>query len=108
MASFILSPAPALDIKKTISHNLTYGNVRKIMNWLNFRLQKRLDLSPNSIEAIYAMLAGIDGVKNSWHITKKILPQTIERLVRSVIITSTGSSNRIEGNNLTDLEVESL
>ncbi len=77
-------------------------------NWKNFRLQKRLNLSPRLVEAVYATLAEIDGVKNSWHITEKILPQTIERLVRSVIITSTGSSNRIEGNNLTDLEVESL
>jgi Fic family protein len=78
------------------------------MNWKNFRLQKRLNLPSKLIEATYATLAEIDGVKNSWHITKKILPQTIERLLYSVIITSTGSSNRIEGNKITDFEVENL
>jgi Fic family protein len=36
------------------------------------------------------------------------LPQTIERLTYSVIVTSTGASNRIEGNRLTDKEVENL
>lgn len=78
------------------------------MNWQNSRLQKRLQLPSELVEKVYTALASIDGVKNSWHITERILPQTIERLVRSVIITSTGSSNRIEGNKLTDLEVEIL
>jgi Fic family protein len=36
------------------------------------------------------------------------LPQTIERLTQSVIVTSTGASNRIEGNRLSDEEVEAL
>ena len=79
-----------------------------IMDWQNFRLQKRLNLRQDIIEDIYAMIAEIDGIKNSWRITGKLLPQTIERLTRSVIVTSTGSSNRIEGNQLTDQEVENL
>jgi Fic family protein len=78
------------------------------MNWLDFRVQKRLNLNPEKVEAIYAMLYEIDGVKNSWTITENLLPQTLERLTRSVIVTSTGASNRIEGNRLTDLEVENL
>lgn len=82
--------------------------VIKIMDWQNFRIQKRLSLNPSAVERIYQMIAEIDAIKNSWQITKQLLPQTIERLTRSVIVTSTGSSNRIEGNKLTDLEVENL
>lgn len=63
------------------------------MSWQDFRVQKRLGLPPQSIEEIYALLSEIDGIKNSWQITENLLPQTLERLTRSVIITSTGSSN---------------
>jgi len=78
------------------------------MSWLDFRIHQRLDLSALVAEKIYAILAEIDAVKNSWQITKDLIPQTIERLTRSVIITSTGASNRIEGNRLTDEDVENL
>ncbi len=78
------------------------------MSWENFRVHKRLALKPSVVEEVYSLLSAIDGVKNSWQITGKLLPQTLERLTRSVIITSTGASNRIEGNKLTDREVESL
>lgn len=78
------------------------------MDWQDFRVQKRLNLEISGIEEVYAILSEIDGVKNSWHITGQILPQTLERLTRSVIVTSTGASNRIEGNKLTDSEVEAL
>ena len=78
------------------------------MSWNNFRLQTRLNLKPSIIEEIYSLIAQIDGVKNSWKLTSQLLPQTIARLTKSVIVTSTGSSNRIEGNRLTDLEVENL
>lgn len=78
------------------------------MDWQEFRLHKRLNLKPAIVEEVYGIISDIDGVKNSWHITGNLLPQTIERLTRSVIITSTGSSNRIEGNLLSDAEVEKL
>ena len=78
------------------------------MDWHDFRLHKRLNLNPEIVESVYETLAEIDGVKNSWRITGNLLPQSIERLTRSVIVTSTGSSNRIEGNRLTDDQVESL
>lgn len=77
-------------------------------DWQDFRIQTRLNLRPEVVETVYAILAEIDGVRNSWKITGKLLPQIIERLTQSVLITSTGSSNRIEGNHLTDQEVESL
>jgi Fic family protein len=78
------------------------------MDWNEHRIQQRLSLDPAYIEEVYTILSEIDGVKNSWQITGRLLPQTIERLTRSVIVTSTGASNRIEGNKLNDLEVESL
>jgi len=78
------------------------------MNFYNFRLTTRLNLSSELIEEIYSILAEIDGVKNSWTVTGKLLPQTIERLTQAVIITSSGSSNRIEGNRLTDEQVNDL
>lgn len=78
------------------------------MDWTNFRVHKRLDLGTSIIEDVYRIIAEIDAVKNSWQITSRLLPQTIERLTRSVIVTSTGSSNRIEGNRLSDIEVENL
>lgn len=78
------------------------------MNWLNFRLHKRLDLDKSVVENVYSIISEIDSIKHSWRITENLRPQTIERLTRSVIVTSTGSSNRIEGNKLTDIQVEAL
>ena len=78
------------------------------MHWDDFRVQRRLDLPTHIVEEIYALLAEIDGVKNSWQLTGQLLPQTIERLTQSVIVTSTGASNRIEGNRLTDQQVATL
>ena len=78
------------------------------MNWQEFRLTTRLGLKPAIVESVYSMIAEIDSVKTSWKLTGKLLPQTIERLTHSVIVTSTGASNRIEGNRLNDTEVEAL
>jgi len=78
------------------------------MDWREFRLSRRMQLSPVLTETIYAMIAEIDTVKNTYTLTNRLLPQTIERLTQSVIVTSTGASNRIEGNRLTDEEVEEL
>jgi len=78
------------------------------MDWNNFRLTTRLNFSGKLIEEIYMIVAEIDGVKNSWQLSRKLQPQTIERLTYAVIVTSTGSSNRIEGNRLTDEQVNDL
>lgn len=78
------------------------------MKWENFRIHKRLNLNSNIIEKIYSIIAEIDAVKHSWNVTERLQPQTIELLTKSVIVTSTGASNRIEGNKLTDIEVEAL
>ena len=78
------------------------------MDWSSFRLSARLLLSPEATERLYTMIAEIDAIKNTFRLTGKLLPQTVERLSQSVIVTSTGASNRIEGNHLTDDEVEAL
>jgi len=79
-----------------------------IMNLDDSRLHKRLKLKSSIIEEVYSKIAEIDSIKKSWSITAHLLPQNIERLTQSVIITSTGSSNRIEGNLLSDNQVEKL
>ena len=78
------------------------------MDLENSRLNTRLNFSGEQTETLYILLAEIDGIKNSFRLTGKLLPQTLNRLTQSVIVTSTGASNRIEGNRLTDDEVEAL
>ncbi len=78
------------------------------MDWKKFRLSKRLELKPNIIEEVYAAISKIDAVKNGFMLTDKFLPQAVERLATSVIVTSSGASNRIEGNKLSDAQVEKL
>jgi hypothetical protein len=78
------------------------------MHWASERLSKRLTFSPERTEELFAILAEIDAIKIAFRLTGKLAPQTITRLRQSVIITSTGASNRIEGNRLSDDEVEAL
>jgi hypothetical protein len=48
----------------------------------------------------------MNAVKHTFALTGHLLPQTIDRLTQSVIVTSTGASNRIEGNNVEDFPFE--
>lgn len=78
------------------------------MDWRSFRLSTRLALQPQIIEEVYALLADIDAVKSAWKVSGKLLPQSIQRLTHSVMVTSSGASNRIEGNLLSDEQVDDL
>lgn len=78
------------------------------MDWENERLSRRLVFSPERTEELFALLSEIDAIKKAFRLTGKLTPQTVTRLTQSVIITSTGASNRIEGNRLGDNEVEAL
>lgn len=78
------------------------------MDWKADRLSKRLAFSPERTEVIYSVLSEIDAVKHAFSLTDRPLAQTITRLARTVVITSTGASNRIEGNQLSNEEVEAL
>ena len=53
-------------------------------------------------------IAKIDETKGQWISGARLNPQVLGRLKRSVLITSTGSSTRIEGSRLTDTDIEKL
>ncbi|MDR2766365.1 MAG: Fic family protein [Holosporaceae bacterium] len=79
------------------------------MGFSMYRVGERINnLLGETIEKIYSLIAEIDAVKTSWRITNNIASQILERLTESAIITSSGSSNRIEGNRLSDIEVKSI
>ena len=72
------------------------------------RLTKRLQFSFEDTNTIYKLINDIDKLNTAFQITEKLSHQTIKRLTQSVLVTSSGSSNRIEGNKMTDEEVEML
>jgi len=78
------------------------------MDWRDDRLSKRLAFESARTEEFFARIAEIDAIKTAMRLTDKLLPQTLDRLTQSVIVTSTGASNRIEGNRLSDDQVEAL
>lgn len=66
------------------------------------RLNKRIILS----NAILFKIAQIDEMKGKWSGSLALNPRILGQLKRSVIITSTGSSTRIEGSRMSDREVD--
>lgn len=57
---------------------------------------------------VVSKIAQIDELKGQWIKGAQLSPQILGRLKRSVLITSTGASTRIEGANLSDEDVEKL
>lgn len=57
---------------------------------------------------IVALLAEIDGIRGEFKSGLRMTPQAITNLRKSTLITSAGSSTRIEGAKLTDEEVEKV
>lgn len=55
-----------------------------------------------------SLIAEIDEFKGAWRALGRLTPERLGRLRRVATIESTGSSTRIEGAKLTDLEVEAL
>ena len=68
------------------------------------RFNKRIKITPEILQKI----SKIDEFKGLWQGGLNLAPQILARLKRSVIITSSGSSTRIEGSNMSDEEVERL
>jgi len=69
----------------------------------------KFDKRLSSITAeILSKIAKIDEIKGHWIGGLAISPQALGRLKRSVLVTSTGASTRIEGANLSDEEIERL
>lgn len=62
----------------------------------------------NIPDSIWAKISQIDRLQGQWIAGAKLSPQVLGRLKRSVLITSTGASTRIEGARLSDEDVEKL
>ncbi|MBL7053745.1 Fic family protein [Patescibacteria group bacterium] len=69
------------------------------------KFDKRLEHVPASI---ISKIGQIDELKGRWIAGAKLSPQVLGRLKRSVLITSTGASTRIEGAKLSDKDVEKM
>jgi len=68
-------------------------------------MDQRLENLPGSV---WAKIAQIDELKGRWVGGAQLSPQVLGRLKRSVLVTSTGASTRIEGARLSDEDVEKL
>jgi len=71
----------------------------------NKRFDKRLLNVPPSL---WSKIAQIDELKGQWIAGVKLNPQVLGRLKKSVLVTSTGASTRIEGARLSDEDIEKL
>ena len=66
--------------------------------------QRLKDLPPS----VWQKIAQIDELKGQWIGGVKLGPSVLGRLKKSVLVTSTGASTRIEGAKLSDVDVEKL
>ena len=57
---------------------------------------------------LWSKIARIDELKGRWAGGARLSPQVLGRLKRSVLVTSTGASTRIEGARLSDEDIEKL
>jgi len=69
------------------------------------RINNRIQNLPQSI---WSLINKIDELKGQWIGGAELNPQALSRLKRSVLVTSTGASTRIEGAKLSDEDVEKL
>ncbi len=69
------------------------------------RFSKRVENIPSFI---VSKIAKIDELKGQWITGARLSPQALGRLKRSVLITSTGASTRIEGAHLSDENIEKI
>jgi Fic family protein len=67
--------------------------------------ENRLEKLSNEI---WAKITQIEELKGRWSAGTKLSPQALGRLKRSVLITSTGASTRIEGAKLADEDIEKM
>jgi Fic family protein len=68
-------------------------------------MQKRFSNRINITPEVLVNIAKIDELKGLWQGSLRLSPQILGRLKRSVIITSTGASTRIEGAEMSDEEI---
>ncbi len=72
---------------------------------MNNKFNHRFNNIPSSI---WEKITQIENLKGQWISGAKLSPQVLGRLKKSVLITSTGASTRIEGSMLSDEEVERM
>ncbi|OGF22904.1 hypothetical protein A2Y83_00870 [Candidatus Falkowbacteria bacterium RBG_13_39_14] len=84
----------AKDAKKTTEKHIVPDN-----------FSKRIENIPASV---VSKIAKIDELKGQWISGARLSPQVLGRLERSVLITSTGASTRIEGARMSDADIEKL
>lgn len=71
----------------------------------NIKFNQRLQNIPDNI---WSIITQIDQLQGQWVAGAKLSPQVLGRLKRSVLITSTGASTRIEGAKLSDEDIEKM
>lgn len=72
---------------------------------MNAKFNKRIEKLPKDI---YTLIDEIDVLKSKWVSGAKLTEQHLGKLKKSVLVTSTGASTRIEGSELSDEDVERL
>ena len=72
---------------------------------ISSKFNKRIEKLPKDI---YTLIDEIDVLKSKWVSGAKLTEQHLGKLKRSVLVTSTGASTRIEGSELSDEDVERL
>src|SRR3989338_4634001 len=71
--------------------------------------KSRFDLRLEGLSSeVWSKLRQIDELKGQWIAGAQLSSQVLGRLKRSVLITSTGASTRIEGSRLSDEDIEKL
>jgi Fic family protein len=72
-------------------------------------MNNRLDLRLQNIpQDIWLKITQIEVIKGKWEGSTKLSPQILGRLKKSVLVTSTGASTRIEGSKLSDEDIEKM
>lgn len=69
------------------------------------KFSQRLENIPANI---WSIITKVDELKGQWVAGVRLSPQILNRLKKSVLITSTGASTRIEGSRLSDEDIEKL
>ena len=73
------------------------------------RLNQRLgQLTTKDVTQLLSKISKIEEFKGWWKGTTTLNPQALGRLKKSIVVTSTGASTRIEGSQLADKDVERL
>ena len=72
---------------------------------MNHKFTKRLN---NISQEVWLKITKLESLRGRWDGSTKLHHHILNRLKKSVLITSTGSSTRIEGSKLSDKEIEKM